>query len=299
MIRKLVFLASISLFIFSCSEGSNSSSDHNSSENGENQIFLQEDEYTGLHIAFVEHLPETDEYAMEISFKENKSLDDLYKAIAIGKAKVSYTNDVEYTRYELPDMLVNQMLDTRFLTNVHFFDSNNRDLGKVEILRYEYIERPLNETIAVIVKGDKKLKNAFYGIGGLEERIPEMKLDRSRRKDLIATAVADAKAKMTEMTSEQCGIGDHYFSLVQGWNDANFETTCRIYHTFKDETESVVNWEESEIIMKWQPLSVLYKGKPILLISMGIMWSDAFGDNVFVFDGKKYVPVESWGKVEN
>lgn len=283
------FLLCFTLLVSACS---------NDSKLTEESAFLALDQHSGAHIAFVQYLAETDEFAVGISFQNDKTWEEWYKKGFKHCGKIIYEEEYEFRRTHVPQFIAKEWLDLRFVSDFHLYDKNNNDLGKATFVRYEFIERNLSSDFVAVVKLNVSPKKVSYAIGGLGADLPKIPMDRKPRNKLLDSARADAlSAGMEEDATIQIGIGNHYFSVFQAAHPVDYMSFTTIYETTSNRTEMVMPSLENEVIEVIQPLPLSYKGKPVLLIAGGIRNSDVSGEGVYVFNGEKYTYVHDWGKL--
>jgi len=287
VIKTFLLLLCLLSLLSACSE--------NTAEAEEETLLVAED-LAGLHIAFVDYLKETDEYAVHLELRFDKNFNQWNKQGQPLCGKTIYEEEFEFIRQEMSEDLANTWLDIRFLEHLHLYDTNNRDLGEARFVRFERIEGNLYSYFAAIVKMETGTKSGNYAIGGRKDALPELPLDRKPRKELLAAARNDAK-DMDEWGTTQIGIAGHYFSLFQATHPSEYKTTCQLYETMGDKTHEMWRNDEGEIIVHLQPLPLSFNGKPVLLLAKAFMSSDVFWSAVFVYDGKQYVSTLNWGKL--
>lgn len=262
----------------------------------EQSDLLVAEELPGMHIAFVDYLKETDEYAVHLELRHDKSLNEWYKYGALFSGKIIYEEEFEWIRQELPEDLANKWLDTRFMEDMRIYDTNNRELGEARFLRFERIEGNLISYFAAIFKIDSGTKSGNYAIGGLKVSLPKLDLDRKPREELF-NAARRATQELDEWGTTQIGIDGHYYSLYQATHSTEYKNTCRLSETFMNKSREVFRNDEGEIILQLQPLPLSFNGKPVLLLAKAYMNSDVFWSAVYVYDGKQYVYTRNWGKL--
>lgn len=242
-----------------------------------------------IHIDYVQYLEETDEYALPLKWKEGIDVFNWYDSIA-GKLKdVIHSNELDYTRYKIPDSLIPQFFDVSTFSNVKLYSGENAHCGAGEFQRFEHIDQNIDPMPVAVYKLKRKKEKARYAVAGLESVLPELGSVFLPESQLNALVKKKLPPNYKEDRSLGVLIQGKQFYAIQGYEADGFDIYSKLFIEEYGTLNEVHKNEEYWYYCSLDILPIYQNEQPLLLVDYCKAETDWFQSGVLIFEDGKYV----------
>ena len=240
-----------------------------------------------IQVDFVQYLKETNEYALPLKWKEGADVRYWYDSIAYKLDKTIYSNEVDYSRAEIPKAQISKYFDVKELTTVNFYDQVNVFCGEGEFQRYEFIDQNVDAMPVAVYK--VKNKDALYAVAGLTTVLPELGYGVTSTKRIKELAKQKLPSNYEEDRSLLVSFQEVQFYAIQGYERNGFKTYSRIFIENNGKVKQAHTNAESWYYCHMVALPIYQNNYPLLLMEYCKSETDWFETGALIFKDGKYV----------
>jgi len=242
---------------------------------------------TDSYVGFINryYFQKTDEFYVELYFKQNTIEEDEYSRIA-GSGDSTIFKDEENHRTRIPLKIASQKFDFRGLETLSLFDKNNRFLTIAHFVRVEYLDQNISPVFTAVYKADKPglTDKAIYCVGNLQEKV------------VADNYISIEDTTLTKEIEQKLGF-NHKFNLDSkhyrtkdnnSISIVNFDTTAIIVEKRNESIKILYQSKVSENIFDIVFVPIIRNSRPIILAKCVMPDTDIEWNELFTFDGKQY-----------
>lgn len=239
------------------------------------------------YIGFVNqyYFQNTDEFFIELYFKNDNIEDDEYTRIAESGDSTIF-EDEENKRTRIPYAIARKVFDLSGLDSLSLFDSHHRFLTKAHFVRVEYLDQNISPVFTAVFKADNPdcLKKSIYCIGNLQDKFVSDTYTHFEK-----SALTREIGQTMGYSSQNFLEGKHYRTKDQSVISViNSDTTAYIVEKKNVSYDCLYKSTTSESINDLIFVPVRRNNRPILLVRCTMPDTDVDWNELLVFDGKNY-----------
>jgi len=242
---------------------------------------------TDSYVGFINryYFQKTDEFYVELYFKQDKIEEDEYSRIA-GSGDSTIFKDEENRRTRIQLKIASQKFDFRGLDTLSLFDKNNRFLTIAHFVRVEYLDQNISPVFTAVYKADKPdlTDKAIYCVGNLHDKV------------VADNYISIEDTTLTKEIEQKLGFshkfdldGMHYRTKENNSiSIINIDTTAMIVEKRNESIKILYQSKVSENIFDIVFVPIIRNFRPIILAKCVMPDTDVEWNELFIFNGNQY-----------
>ncbi|MDP4271070.1 MAG: hypothetical protein Q8909_13240 [Bacteroidota bacterium] len=241
------------------------------------------DSYVGFVYRY--YFQKTDEFYVELYFKQGEVDEDEYSKIA-GSVDSTIFKDEENRRSRVPLKVAYQQFDFRGMETLSLFDKNNTFLTQAHFVRVEYLDQNISPVFTAVYKADnpRLTEKALYCVGNLKDKF------------VTENYISNQDSALTQEIEQKLGYthrytleGKHFLTKDNRSISAlNIDSTAVIVEKKHEQLDCLYKSKVSENIFDIVFVPIIRNSRPVILTKKVVPDTDVVWDDLLIFDGKQY-----------
>ncbi|MES2780835.1 MAG: hypothetical protein V4651_13160 [Bacteroidota bacterium] len=292
--RSLMFILTIMLLTFGCSNKDNSKGSNNDSlqtiyiDNSliNNAVLNENIQYIGFIDKF--YFSKDNEAYVELYFIKDETNADEYGKIVKLADSLIYQDD-ENSRHKFPDNLSPKYFDLRGLSKLKIYDNDNKLFCNAEFLRVEYLDQNISSPFIAVYKTEKIIKaDGYYGISNFNETFEQKNYTISKDTVLTENILTKLNDQRPYYGLENNGTHLHFSNNDTVLSVVNSENYAYVVLTTNRDFKVLYKSPDFENVSDIRFIPLTKNTLPYILTRNIKPETDVMWDKLLHFNGTKY-----------